>query len=68
VDYRKRRPIVICLEQGGKLVRLWTKGQRHKSAHVCTVEQIYLLAAANTAAALKAEKKKRREERKAARR
>jgi hypothetical protein len=61
-DHRTRKPLVIRLVEGGKLVRLKVKGTRRW--YTVTVKQIWLQGALNRAAELRAEKKARREARK----
>ncbi len=60
LDHRTRRPLVLQLVPGGKLVRIKVKGSRRWYA--VTVGQILLQGALNKAAELRAEKKARREE------
>ncbi len=62
IDYRTRKPLVIQLVPGGKLVRIKVKGERNW--FTVTMKQLYMLGASNRASEIKAEKKARREERK----
>lgn len=61
VDYRTRRPFVIQLVPGGRLVRIKVKGYRHW--FTVTIKQIWLQGAMNRAAELRAEKIARRKDR-----
>jgi hypothetical protein len=61
LDYRSKKPFVIQLVPGGKLLRIKTKGQRRW--YTVTIAQIYHQGAMNKAIELKAEKKARREAR-----
>lgn len=61
IDARTRRPLVIRLEEGGKLVKIRPKGTRNW--YVVTVKQILIMGAKN----LIQERKRLRAEAKAAR-
>jgi hypothetical protein len=65
LDSRTRKPIVIRLEAGGLLVRLWAKGERTR--YTIHVRQLWILGGENRAAEIKAEKLRRREERRSER-
>ena len=58
IDYRTRKPLVIRLVQGGRLVAIKVKGSR--TWYYVTVKQLYYQGALNKAAELRAEKKARR--------
>ena len=62
IDQRTRRPLLIRLEQGGRLVKLRPKGTR--AWYVATVKQIYVLAARNKADEERREKLARKAARK----
>ena len=55
VDCRTHKPYLICLEEGGKLVRLWVKGTRKANAYVVPIEAIV-----TAGARLRAEELRRR--------
>ena len=59
IDYRTRKPFVIQLVPGGKLLRIKTKGARRW--FIVTVKQIWMQGAVNRAAELRAERKAARE-------
>ena len=61
-DYRTRKPYVIRLEVGGRLVRVKVKGQR--KWYTVTVEQIVAMGAMNLVQQKRAERKARRQARK----
>lgn len=64
---RMRRPLMIRLVEGGKLVRIWAKGLRGDNVFTVTVDQIYQLGIKNKAAELKQRREQARAERRAAR-
>lgn len=55
------RAIIVRLEEGGKVIRVKSKGRRQW--YTATVEQLFWIACRNFAAEIKAAKKKAREER-----
>lgn len=61
-DHRTRKPLVIRLEEGGRLVRIKVKGAR--TWYTVTVREIWVAGARNKAAELRAERIRRRQERK----
>jgi hypothetical protein len=63
IDYRTRRPVVICLEEGGRFVRLWVKRNRRNRAYTVPYSEIWTAGARIRAAELKAEKARRRKDR-----
>lgn len=58
-DYRTKKPFVIRLEIGGKLVKIKVKGSR--SWYTVPVKQIWVMGAANEAVRVREEKQARRE-------
>lgn len=40
---RPTKPILVCLEEGGKLMRLWVKGERTK--YTVSIQAVYELGA-----------------------
>lgn len=61
VDQRTRRPIIIRLEAGGRILKLRAKGSR--GHYVVTVAQLWLLGAKNRAVELRLEKEQKRKAR-----
>lgn len=61
IEPRSRRPLVIELIEGGRLVRIREKGRR--TGYTVTYQQIFVLGARNRAVELKLAKQQRREER-----
>ena len=61
-DHRTGRPLVIRLEEGGRLVRMRAKGTRRW--YTVSVKEIWLCGARNRAQEIRAERKARKEERK----
>lgn len=62
IDHRTRKPLVIQLVPGGRLVRVKPKGSR--KWYTVTVRQIYLQGALNLVAEKRAAKRAEREARK----
>lgn len=60
VDQRSGKPLVICLEVGGKFVRIRAKGDRKE--YTVTIKEIWVQGARNQAAAEKAARQKRKQE------
>jgi hypothetical protein len=65
IDYRTRKPFVLMLVPGGRLLKIKVKGSR--SWFTVTVKQVWQAGAQNRAVELRAEKAARRKERKAGR-
>ncbi len=65
-DYRRKKPYVLQLVPGGKLIRIKVKGER--TWYTCSVKQIFQLAVNNRAAELRALKREKREQRRKERR
>jgi hypothetical protein len=64
IDFRRRKPLVILLQEGGRLVRIKVKGERQW--YTVTIEQIFQLGCQNRAVELRAEKLARRQQRRRA--
>jgi len=62
IDTRTRKPLVIRLEEGGKLIRIRAKGDR--MWYTASIRQLFNLGAQNRANEIKSEREKRRAERK----
>lgn len=60
-DHRTGKPLVIRLEEGGRLVRMKVKGSR--TWYTIGVKEIWVAGARNKAARIKAERKAKREAR-----
>lgn len=65
VDSRTGQPIVLILEEGGRLVKVRAKGTR--TTYTITVKEIWLQGAKNAAAELKRLKLEKRKQRATAR-
>jgi len=64
IEPRTRRPVVLQLVEGGRIVKVRLKGQRRW--YTVTIKQIWHQGAANMAAQLKSEKIARRKARREA--
>lgn len=61
-DQRTGKPIAIALEVGGRVIKLWAKGNR--TAYTVSVKQIWIAGAYNAAQDIKRRKLEAKEERK----
>lgn len=63
IDHRTNKPLIIRLEEGGKIVRMKIKGERNW--YTITIMQIYMLGASNKATEIKQAKAQAKADKKA---